>query len=68
MKYTPLEGPAEVQAAVEGAEGGHGHHGRHRRARPPGSYTPSHFHGGDLLPFRDLSLFLSQLGVGSLIF
>ena len=34
-----VEGPAEVQAAVEGAEGGHGHHGRHRRARPPGSHT-----------------------------
>ena len=23
--------------------------------------SPSHIHGGDLLPFRDLSLFLSQL-------
>jgi len=25
-------------------------------------YDSSHIHGGDLLPFRDLSLFLSQLG------
>ena len=26
-----------------------------------GPLTSSHIHGGDLLPFRDLSLFLSQL-------